>query len=151
MMVQWKPLIKQLEKSCFTVIKLISSFPNVANLLFTMQYYMLCRNNTWRRKQLEKSCFQTRKKVPFYLLFIFISVSVIRLNSRANKIKRILYSEWAHSWFLAVIPLEKNSLLTMKYILPLSSGSTKTQKFGSKKTWKAKNGNWDLPILGEGK
>ena len=32
----------------------------------------------------------------------------------------------------------KNSLLTMKYILPLSSGSTKTQKFGSKKDLEGK-------------
>ena len=82
------------------------------------------KSNDYRR---EKRCHLT----PFY----FIRLPVIRLNSRAGKINRIL-SRLAR--ISRGCPARKKISFDHEITLPLSSGSIKTQTFGSKKALEGK-------------
>ena len=81
--------------------------------------------NNWKRNDYrrEKRCHITH--------FYFIGLSVIRLNSRAGKIHRILY--WLARDFPRLSRSKKKISFDHEITLPLSSGSIKTQTFGSKK------------------
>ena len=68
--------------------------------------------NNWKSND-----YRREKRCHFTPLFIFIRLSVKRLNSRAGKVRRILYSDWrleqarwaylARSWFRRVVLQEK--------------------------------------------
>ena len=87
------------------------------------------KSNDYRR---EKRCHITH--------FYFIGLSVIRMNSRAGKINRILF--WLARDFPRFSRQEKKIYFDHEITLSLSPGSIKTQSFGSKKALEGKK--WEL-------
>ena len=57
----------------------------------------------------------------------------------------------ASSWFPAVVPLEKKISIDHEITLPLSSGSIKTQTFGSKKALEGKKRELGFAYFSTGK